>query len=214
MFDYIEQQNINLHALLIIRNGYIVTEAYFSPYKQQRKHNIYSCTKSFTSALIGIAIDQGCIDSLDHKVLDFFPDHTFENDDSRKQAMTLGHLLTMRSGLDWPESSVSYSSSQNILMQMLWRPDWVQLVLDRPMAAEPGTTFNYNTGVSHLLSAILQEATGMSTFSFAREYLFEPLDISHVYWESGPQGVTFGGAVITFRYLYHPGGQIIRTAAR
>lgn len=112
MFDDIERQNVDLHALLIIRNGYIVTEAYFYPYKQHRKHNIYSCTKSFTSALVGIAIAQGYIDSLDHKVLDFFPDYTFANDDSRKQAMTLEHLLTMRSGLDWPESSVSYSFSE------------------------------------------------------------------------------------------------------
>jgi len=209
MFDYIAQENISLHSLLIIRNGYMVTEAYFYPYRQYSKHNLYSCTKSFTSALVGIAIGQGYIDGLDHRVLDFFSEHTFTNDDPRRQAMTLEHLLTMTSGLDWPEYSVSYSSSRNILMQMLQSGDWVQFALDRPMAAEPGTTFNYNTGASHLLSAIIRQATGMSTLSFARTHLFEPLDI-FVSWRSDPKGTTFGGGGIwmaprdmaKFGYLY------------
>ena len=214
MFDYIERENANVHSVLIIRNGYIVAEAYFHPYRLSTRHNIYSCTKSFTSALVGIAIDEGYIDGLDHRVLDFFPEYTIANDDPRKQAMTLEHLLTMTSGLDWPESSVSYSSSSNILMQMLWRRDWVQFVLDRPMVAEPGTTFNYNTGVSHLLSAIIGEATGTSTLSFARTHLFEPLGISSVSWRSDPDGITFGGGGIwmtprdmaKFGYLYLEGG--------
>lgn len=76
MFDYVEQENLDMHGLLIVRHGYIVTEAYFYPYRQRDRHNIYSCTKSFTSALVGIAIGQGHIDSLDHKVLDFFPEYT------------------------------------------------------------------------------------------------------------------------------------------
>ncbi|MCK4471518.1 MAG: serine hydrolase, partial [Anaerolineae bacterium] len=103
-FDYIAEQDAEVHSVLIVRNGYLVTEAYFHPYHQSRKHPILSCTKSLLSALVGIAIEEGYLD-LDDKVLDFFSDRDIANDDPRKQAMTVEHLLLMRSGLDWPESS-------------------------------------------------------------------------------------------------------------
>jgi CubicO group peptidase (beta-lactamase class C family) len=214
MFDYIARENLDVRSVLIVRNGYLVIEAYFYPHRQSTVRGILSCSKSFLSALVGIAIEEGYIESLDQKVLDFFPDRTIANDDSRKQAMTLEHLLTMRCGLDWPESSVSYSSSGNILRQMFDSGDWVQFVLDRPMAAEPGTTFNYSTGASHLLSAVLEKATGMRLGIFARTYLFEPLAISSARWSSGPEGVGFGGGglhirsrdMAKFGYLYLEGG--------
>jgi len=198
-----------------VRNGYLVTEAYFHPYHQSRKHPILSCTKSFLSALVGIAIEEGYLD-LDDKVLDFFSDRDIANDAPRKQAMTVEHLLLMRSGLDWPESSVSYSSADNILWQMLESRDWVQFVLDRPMATEPGATFNYSTGDPQLLAAVLEEASGMGTREFARTHLFEPLSVSsdHWNWQSAPERVAFGGgglnmtprAMAKFGYLYLEGG--------
>jgi CubicO group peptidase (beta-lactamase class C family) len=214
MFDYIERESVNVHGVLVVRHGYTVVEAYAPPYRPDVAHNTYSCGKSVTSALVGIAIEEGYIDGVDQKVLGFFPDRTFANADPRKAAMTLEHLLTMTSGLDWPESSVPYSSSRNILGQMLRSRDWVQFVLDRPMVAEPGTTFNYSTGVSHLLSAIIQQATGMSASSFARAHLFGPLGIPRVYWRSSPDGVTLGGGGIwmtpremaRFGQLYLQGG--------
>jgi CubicO group peptidase (beta-lactamase class C family) len=215
MFDYIAEQDAEVHSVLVVRNGYMVVEAYFHPYRQDRKHYTYSCTKSFLSALVGIAIEEGYLD-LDDKVLDFFPDRVVANDDPRKRAMMVEHLLLMRSGLDWPESSVPYSSSDNILWQMMDSRDWVQFVLDRPMAVEPGTTFNYSTGDPQLLTAVLEEATGMSTQRFARTRLFEPLGVSsdHWYWQSAPEGVAFGGgglgitprAMAKFGYLYLEGG--------
>jgi len=215
MFDYIEQQTADVHSVLIVRNGYVVTEAYFYPYRQSRKYPILSCTKSFLSALVGIAIEEGYLD-LDDRVLDLFPDRDIANDDPRKRAMTVEHLLLMRSGLDWPESSVSYGSADNILWQMLDSWDWVQFVFDRPMATEPGTTFNYSTGDPQLLAAVLEQATGMSTRKFARTYLFEPLGVSsdHWDWQSAPGGVAFGGgglsmtsrAMAKFGYLYLEGG--------
>lgn len=215
MFDYIAGQDAEVYSVLIVRNGYLVAEAYFHPYHQSRKHFIRSCTKSFLSALIGIAIAEGRLD-FDQKVVDFFPDRVIANDDPRKRAMTVGHLLTMKSGLDWPESSVSYSSEDNILWQMMDSQDWVQFVLDRPMAAEPGATFNYSTGDPQLLAAVLEEATGMSTRKFARTHLFEPLGVSseHWDWQSAPEGVAFGGgglnitprAMVKFAYLYLEGG--------
>lgn len=214
MFDHIKQEDANIHSVLIIRNGYIVAEAYFYPLRQDIKHKIHSCTKSFTSALVGIAIHEGYIDGVDHRVLDFFPERTVANSDPRKQAMTLEHLLTMTSGLDWPELSVSYSSPTNVNEQMTQSQDWVQFVLDRPMVEEPGTAFNYNTGGSHLLSAIIHETTGMNALSFAQARLFEPLGISDVSWSSDPDGVSYGGDGILmtprdmakFGYLYLKGG--------
>ncbi len=215
MFDYIEQQKADVHSVLIIRNGYMVAEAYFYPYDPDIPYGTRSCTKSFLSALVGIAIKEGYLD-LDDKVLDFFPDRVIANDDLRKRAMTVEHLLLMRSGLDWPESSVSYGSANNILWRMMDSRDWVQFVLDRPLVTEPGATFNYSTGDPQLLAAVLEEATGMSTRKFARTHLFEPLGVSsgHWDWRSAPEGVAFGGgglsitsrAMAKFGYLYLEGG--------
>jgi len=214
MFDHILQEQINFHSVLIVRNGYVVAEAYFPPYKRDTRHTTRSCGKSFTAALVGIAIREGYIDDVHHQVLDFFPERTFANPDPRKDSMTLEHLLTMTSGLDWPESSVPYASSRNVMNQMMRSRDWVQFVLDRPMVAEPGTTFNYSSGVSHLLSAIIHETTGMSSISFAQTHLFEPLGFFYAIWPSDPQGISFGGGGIRitprdmakFGQLYLQGG--------
>lgn len=215
MFDYIAEQEAEVHSVLIIRNGLVVTEAYFWPYNRDREHGLASCTKSFLSALVGIAVDEGCL-SLDDKALDYFPDRTIENDGPLKREITVENLLRMRSGLNWPESSVSYSSGKNILGEMMHSRDWVQFVLDRPMATTPGTTFNYSTGDSQILAAILEQATGMSVQKFARTRLFEPLGVppSHWRWGSAPEGVAFGGGglrmtpqeMAKFGYLYLQGG--------
>ena len=206
LFLAVTERSIELHSVLIVRHGYIVTEAYFPPYEQDTKHDVWSVTKSFVSALVGIAIEKGYIDGVTQPVLDFFPDRAVANRDSRKEAMTLEHLLTMTSGLDWSDGTQ--------VQQMMWSRDWVQFILDRPMAAEPGTQLNYNSGNTHLLSAILQQATGMSALDFTREHLFEPLGISVVTWESDPDGISIGGWGIQmtprdmarFGYLYSNDG--------
>jgi CubicO group peptidase (beta-lactamase class C family) len=214
MFDTIEQQGVDVHGILVVRNGYTVLEAYYPPYGPHIRHSTASVGKGFTGALVGIAIREGYIQGVDQRVVDFFPDHSGFQADPLKQAMTVEHLLTMRSGLDWPESAASYSSSGNIMNQMMRSSDWVRFVLDRPMAAAPGAVFNYSSGASHLLSAIIQESTGTRTFSFAKTYLFEPLGISHVSWPSDPRGIAFGagGVRLTprdmarFGQLYLQGG--------
>ena len=96
-----EQKGFNIHSLLVIRNGYTVTDAYFYPFAQSRSlHDLASATKSFTSSLIGIAIAQGYIESVGQPVLDFFPESSVANVDANKEAMTVEDLLTMSSGLD------------------------------------------------------------------------------------------------------------------
>jgi CubicO group peptidase (beta-lactamase class C family) len=192
MFDYIARQEADVHSVLVVRNGYAVVEAYAPRHGRDVRHGTASVGKGITSALVGIAIGEGYIDGVDQKVLDYFPDHADAQSDPLKQVMTVEHLLTMTSGIDWPESAASYSSSRNIMNQMMRSHDWAGFVLDRPMAAQPGFVFNYSSGVSHLLSAIIQEATGTRTISFARTHLFEPLGMSRVGWMSDPRGIAFG----------------------
>jgi CubicO group peptidase (beta-lactamase class C family) len=186
MLAAIQQQHLNLHSLLIVRNGYLVSETYFGVYQQDTRHELYSCTKSFVSTLIGIAMDKGYIDRTDHRIIDFFPEHTFVNLDEQKETMMLEDLLTMRSGLDWEEGDPVYGA-------MYRSPDWVQFVLDKPMTQPPGSGFNYCSGCSHILSAILQQATGMNPRDFAQQYLFQPLGISNVQWDTDAEGIPIGG---------------------
>ncbi len=106
METYMEFNNLvnGIDSILVIRNGYLVYESYPSTnYDESKRHHLYSCTKVFTSALIGIAIEEGLIDSVEERVIDYFPDKTFENMDSRKQSITIKHLLTMTSGLVWTD---------------------------------------------------------------------------------------------------------------
>lgn len=211
--DYIENWDLDFHSVLVVRNGYIVLEEYFGYYNQDTLHEIYSCTKSVTSALVGIAIHEGYISGVDERVLDYFPEKNFANSDARKHNMTLEHLLTMTTGLDWPEWSIPYGRG-NIFAEWVNSPDWVQFVLDRPMVLTPGTQFNYNSGASHILSAVLQKATGETTISYANRHLFAPLGISTVTWRADPQGINAGGMYIQmkprdmakFGYLYLSNG--------
>jgi len=208
MLDAIQQKHLPLHSLLVIRNGYLVSETYFQSYQPENVHEIYSVTKSVISTLIGIAMDKGFIDRLDQRVVDFFPQRKFNNLDPRKQAMTLEDLLTMTSGLDWEDEDPTFR-------EMTQSSDWVKYVLDKPMIHSPGSQFNYCSGCSHVLSAILQETTGMTTLEFAEQNLFEPLGINGKAWPKDADGVPIGGwgLMITPRemaklgYLYQHRGE-------
>ena len=174
-------------SLLIIRNGYVVLDAYFYPYDNTIPHKLASVTKSFMTTLIGIAADQGIL-QLDQPMVSFFSDRTIANLDDRKYHVTVQHLVSMMNGFE----SGCLAGDEPTLDAMRAHPDWVQAALDREMVREPGTSFCYDSPGMHLLSAILQEATGMTALDFARQYLFEPLGIQEVFWESDPQGYTHG----------------------
>jgi len=195
LWDDIQAHNYPIHGIAIVRNGYLVMEVYVHPFRAGDRHYIASCTKSFVSALIGIALQQGYIDSLDQKLLDFFPDLTIANVDAQKETITLEHLLTMASGLDWPGSNLG----ETLDAQMVQSQDWVQFVLDRPMAQAPGTRFRYNSGGSHLLAAIIRQESGRTPLEFARENLFGPLGITNVYWPTDPTGLNVGGGGLELR---------------
>jgi CubicO group peptidase (beta-lactamase class C family) len=189
MLGEILEEDYEIDSVTIIRNGYMVVDARTHPFNSTSKHNIYSCTKSVVSALIGIAIDQGYIDGLQQSVLSFFPQRTIVNRDANKEAMTLEHLLTMTTGFQCQDSYLYRWSGLN---QMRESEDWVQFVLDLPMEGEPGERFEYCNGASFLLSGIIHETTGMSANEYAEEHLFGPLGISDVDWSSNPQGISVG----------------------
>jgi CubicO group peptidase (beta-lactamase class C family) len=186
MLDEIKEKHLNLHSLLIIRNGYLVSETYFESYQPNTRHPLYSVTKSFVATLIGIALDKGFINGTDQRIVDFFPERTFANLDQQKAAMTLEDTLTMRTGLDWQEGDPAYRA-------MYVSPDWVKYVLDEPMTTLPGNQFNYCSGCSHLLSAIVRQTTKMNPRDFAEQYLFKPLGITNVRWDTDAEGTPIGG---------------------
>lgn len=186
MLEDVKQKKLNLHSLLVIRGGYIVSETYFRSYDQNSQHEIYSCTKSFISTLVGIAIDKGYISSINLPVVDSFPGRTFENMDARKQTMTLENLLTMTSGLAWDDDDATIG-------RLYRSADWVKFVLDTPMTVPPGTKFNYCSGCSHVMSALLQQRTEIKTREFAQQVLFEPLGISNANWNTDSTGIPIGG---------------------
>jgi len=183
----LQENNVNIDSLLIIRNGYVILDAYFYPYDNSIPHKLASVTKSCTTTQIGIAVDQGLI-QLDQPMVSFFPDRTIANLDARKKSITIQHLVSNTNGFE----SGCLTGDEPTLDAMRSNPDWVQAALDRKMVHEPGTIFCYDSPGMHLLSAILQEATGMTELDFARQNLFEPLGISEVFWQSDPQGYTHG----------------------
>ena len=183
----LHESKVNIDSLLIIRNGYVMLDAYFYPYDSTIPHKLASVTKSVMTTLIGIAADQGKL-QLDQPMVSFFPDRTIANLDTQKEHITVRHLASMMNGF----TSGCLAGDEPTLNAMRSNPDWVQAALDRKMVQEPGTSFCYDSPGMHLLSAILQKATGMTALDFARQNLFEPLGIREVFWESDPQGYTHG----------------------
>lgn len=182
--------NNNMDSLLVTRHGRIVLEATYAPFRPGLKHRINSATKAVVSTLVGMAMRDAKLDSTDRRVMEFFADRTIANLDERKKAITIRHLLDMTSGLEWSEGLDGFRS----FLEMERSPDWQQFVLDRPMSEAPGTHFYYDSGNSHLLSAILTKITGKSALDYAREKLFGPLGIEDVMWRGDPQGISGGGA--------------------
>jgi CubicO group peptidase (beta-lactamase class C family) len=172
---------------------------YFDPawhpyYHGTDLHTMQSVSKTVSSITIGIAMTRGDFKaSLDTALLKYFDAAKVKNVDDRKRRITLRHVLTMSTGLDWNEE-VAYDDPKNDADLMEATDDWVQYVIDRPMAQEPGKVFNYSSGVSELLAYIFQKETGQDIEKYAQQYLFGPLGMDH-YWKRSPMGVvdTEGG---------------------
>lgn len=183
----LKDKKILIHSLLIIRNGHMILDAYFYPYDPSIPHKLASVTKSFTTTLIGIAISQGKI-NLDEPVLSYFPGRTIANLDSWKKSITIRNLVSNLNGYE----SGCLMGDEPTLDAMRATPDWVQFALDRKVVWEPGTNFCYDSPGMHILSAIIQQATGMTELEYAQQNLFTPLGITEVHWEADPQGYSHG----------------------
>ncbi len=198
VYTHVRNSGASIRSLLVVRHGFLVAEEYFTPmlYDVNDTHILYSVTKSVVSSLIGVAIDHGLIDNTSQLLLDFFPNRTIANLNAWKEAITLEDVLQMRSGFQWDEDNYN---EYNDFFAMRDSEDWAQYVLDRPMAYEPGSTFYYNSGNSHILATIINVTTGMTPLAFADQYLFGPLGITNRLWLTDPQGVNFGGSNLALR---------------
>jgi CubicO group peptidase (beta-lactamase class C family) len=194
----------NIHSLVLVRNGYIVAEGYNADTNPDLPQDILSATKSITSSLTGVAIGEGKLKGTNQKLSEVLPQSVASSAD--KAAITIENLLTMTSGLKWDNEGERSSN------EMVSSSDWVKYVLDQPIVGKPGKDFNYSNGNAHVMSAILQKATQMTTFKYAEQKLFAPLGIQNVEWYSDPQNIDIGAfsvhmkardlAKIGFLYLH------------
>lgn len=177
-------------SLIVCRNGTIVAEEYFyyNDYGPDSIKNVMSVTKSFTGVLVGLAIDQGFIESVNDPISKYldglvtFPDETKAN-------ITVDQLLKMSFGHSWNGTSMN-----SLYDEWISSEDQLQYIIDLPLVDSPGTVFNYSDGASHLLSVIISESTGQNTLDFAKKNLFEPLEIEKFEWAADDRGYPIGAA--------------------
>jgi CubicO group peptidase (beta-lactamase class C family) len=178
-----EKQIRELHSFMLLRHGSVIAEGWWSPYRREHPHMLFSVSKSFTSTAVGLAVAEGLF-SIDDPVLSFFPDETPAQVSDFLAAMCVRHLLTMSTG-----------HAVDTWAYMGDRPDgdWIKAFLEVPVLHAPGTHFLYNTGATYMLSAIIQKTTGLKLVGYLKPRLFEPLGIENATWEESPQGIAVGG---------------------
>ena len=188
----IRDEDLDVRSVIIIRNDHLILELYVHPYTRDTIHNVKSVSKSILSALVGIALHEGIIESTDQPVREFFPDYFPEDAQDARNRITLKHLLTMTSGLDLDENGPK--------MQAVFASDnWIRTTFEADMATAPGDRFNYSTPLTHTMVGVLTEASGRSVLEFANEHLFGPLEFGALQWKRGPQGYYLGGSELFLR---------------
>lgn len=198
-----------VYAMVTAKDGVLIDEYYQDGYDETSSFDLHSCSKSFTSALVGIALEQGLIGSIDDPLSDYLP-QVLELPDTDKQQLTLRHLLTHTTGLEWYEWGGGTSNWEEFRSA----PNWVEYILGQSLVTQPGERFNYGTGATHLMAAALEQAVGTDALSFGKEHLFGPLGMESVQWGTDPQGIIDGGNGIRitardaarFGQLYLEGG--------
>jgi len=170
-----------LYSLLVIKDGYLIAEDYFNEGSIDQKDRLQSATKSYTSALVGIALEQGYLSSVDQKMLDFFPEVADQITDPRKEQITIRDLLQMRAGYPWEETDPA-------LWDGLLSGYYVPLIEEFPLTANPGTEFQYSNLSSNWLGIIVDRATGTNLKAYAEENLFLPLGVETGEWGTDAEG--------------------------
>lgn len=186
MLEYIRERDMPIHGVLIIRNGQLVHESYFSGYNEDTLYDVFSITKSVVSILIGLGIQDGLIGDVNDPIVKYLPESALPGVGSDKEKITIKHLLTMTSGLGWLEERKYFN-------ELYAQEDWVAYMLSLPLEEGPGNAFYYCSGCTHLLAAVLENATPEPLSDYARQRLFEPLGIQNYTWETGPDDVPIGG---------------------
>jgi len=176
-YEYAANPQLNTHGIAVIRKGYIVGEAYFGDYTVNTHHDGFSMAKSFTSALIGIAIGDGKIAGIDEKVYPYFPQWNYTSTPEIKKRLSIRHLLTMTGGLDWNRDSLVVDD-----LVMANYEDYLAYVLSRDILYEPGTKWYYSNGEAILLSGILEKVYGRNAYSLAYLRIFDPIGATGIYW--------------------------------
>ncbi len=203
MFYFIKSTHQNIHHITIIRNNHTVIDADIYPYSSGYVHDLASVTKSFTSLLTGIAIDNGFIKDENEPVLKYFPEITGHH--PLADSLTIKHLVTMTSGFD-----CSATGGEKALNDMRKSNDWVKFIFSLPMIAKPGSTFSYCSCNFYLLGEIIYRSTGLTPHAFAKKYLFEPLQIKDTRWISNDKGINHGwGDLFLYPYDMAKIGQLV-----
>jgi CubicO group peptidase (beta-lactamase class C family) len=225
----------NVHGILIVKNGKLVFEEYYEGYEFaysgpwssalnfrgkrtdfgiDTPHNLASVTKSFTSALVGIAIDRGHIRDVDEPVFSYLPDYSHLSNE-QKDRITLEHLLTMTSGLKWNELELWLGDMEHDLIQLFLVPDPMSYILAKTVVDEPGTAWYYNGGAVNVLGEVIREASGLRMNDFAERVLFAPLGITEYEWDHISSDMIHASGNLKLRprdtakfgYLYLNGGR-------
>ena len=184
MLKNIDDYEYPANSVLVVNQGTIVREKYYNDFTYRTEFNTYSVTKSFTSTLVGIAIDQGIIGSVNDPIISYFPNTTFDNDSPEKQRVTIKHVLTMTSGFDYgmdPTLAPPVEGSVSLH------------VLNRPVSREPGSSWVYDSHAPSVLNRIIEIQSNMSLMEFANETLFHPLGIQNPRWGMDDSGLIYGG---------------------
>jgi CubicO group peptidase (beta-lactamase class C family) len=174
-----------VYSVLVFKNGYLIAEDYFNGGSPEQTVNVHSVTKSITSALVAIALEEGCLSSLDQRMMEFFPELADQISDPRKGQITIRQMLQMRGGYPWEESAPELFE----LLATGFRPS---NLVDVPLVRDPGSGFDYSNLTAHLLGVLVARACGTDLQSFAQEHLFSPLGIEPSYWQVDWEGNTLG----------------------
>ncbi len=185
-----------LTSLVVVRRGRLIVEEYFGGYDGKSLHTMQSVSKSVSSAILGIAVDEGLIDT-DDRVLAYFPNQQVRNRNALKERLTIEDLLTMRSGTDYHERGSDSPHSQLNRLEH----GWDTFYLDRPMASEPGTRFRYDSGAVIVSSALIKSRTGQHADAYADSRLFTRLGIDSHRWHTNRDGHPHLGGGLYLRPL-------------
>jgi CubicO group peptidase (beta-lactamase class C family) len=183
-----------LYGVLVIKNGKLIAEGYFNEGAIDQLSARMSVTKSYTSALVGVALDQGFLSSVDQKMMEFFPEMAGRVADPKKEQITIRHLLQMRAG--YPDEEVRLEYLDSLFFTDNWH--WIPRLADFPLFNDPGTGFNYSNLTSHLLAIIVARAVGTDLRSYGQEHLFSAIDAKVGEWSRDADGYNFGCFEISF----------------